>query len=391
MLVPIFLAGWLVSELAFYVVAVQIVVTILFMQAGAVSGFWGVVAFLLNIAAGYSFIRHYLNGNNTSKSFEIAFHKEFGEDFEEAIPQEELKKIPQSVSIERLLKPFSLDLPEVERLNDIEYDASNGVKLCLDIYRKRGDTHDESSKKPVLFQIHGGAWMQKLGSRKEQARPLMNHMAKHGWISVSISYRLSPRATFPAHIIDCKKALAWVKQNIAEYGGDPDYIVATGGSAGGHLSSLLALTANDEKFQPGFENIDTSVQGCVPFYGVYDFTNANKLRANDGLQELLQKYVFKKSIVDFEEEFKEASPIHRLHKDAPPFLVIQGDSDNVVSFPEAPVFANELSRVSNESVCYVELQGAQHAFDIFISLRSEQCKHAVHKYLSYMYAKHRTN
>ncbi|MBL7660064.1 alpha/beta hydrolase, partial [Escherichia coli] len=93
-----------------------------------------------------------------------------------------------------------------------------------------------------------------------------------GWICVAINYRHSPRNTWPDHILDVKRALAWVKAHISEYGGDPDFIAITGGSAGGHLSSLAALTPNDPRFQPGFEEADTRVQAAVPFYGVYDFT-----------------------------------------------------------------------------------------------------------------------
>ena len=68
-------------------------------------------------------------------------------------------------------------------------------------------------------------------------------MAERGWICVSMAYRVSPRNTWPAHIVDVKRALAWVKENIADYGGDPDFVAITGGSAGGHLTALAALTA----------------------------------------------------------------------------------------------------------------------------------------------------
>ena len=66
--------------------------------------------------------------------------------------------------------------------------------------------------------------------------------------------------------------MAWVKEHIAEYGGDPAFVAVSGGSAGGHLCALLALTAGDPAFQPGFEEADTSVDACVPFYGVMDMT-----------------------------------------------------------------------------------------------------------------------
>ena len=85
----------------------------------------------------------------------------------------------------------------------------------------------------MLLQVHGGAWT--IGNKDQQGIPLMQHLAAKGWVCVAINYRLAPRDPFPAQIIDVKRAIAWVRENIAEYGGDPDYIAITGGSAGGHL------------------------------------------------------------------------------------------------------------------------------------------------------------
>ena len=85
----------------------------------------------------------------------------------------------------------------------------------------------------MLLQVPGGAWA--IGMRRPQAYPLLSHMADRGWVCVSIDYRVSPRNTWPDHIVDVKRALAWIKENIAEYGGDPDFVAITGGSAGGHL------------------------------------------------------------------------------------------------------------------------------------------------------------
>ena len=96
-----------------------------------------------------------------------------------------------------------------------------------------GATCRATAKAPVLLQVPGGAWV--IGMRRPQAYPLMSHLAERGWICVSIDYRVSPRHTWPDHIVDVKRALAWVKEHIAEYGGDPDFVAITGGSAGGHL------------------------------------------------------------------------------------------------------------------------------------------------------------
>ena len=104
----------------------------------------------------------------------------------------------------------------------------------------------------MLVYIHGGAWV--IGDKREQGIPMMHELAQRGWVCVAINYRLSPRATWPAHIVDCKRAVAWVREHIAEYGGDPGFIAVSGGSAGGHLSALLALTPNEPEWQPGFED-----------------------------------------------------------------------------------------------------------------------------------------
>src|SRR6476469_6017200 len=124
--------------------------------------------------------------------------------------------------------------------------------------------------------------------RRPQGYPLLSHMAERGWICVSIDYRVSPRNTWPDHIVDVKRALAWIKENIAEHGGDPDFVAITGGSAGGHLCALAALTAHLPEFQPGFEDADTAVAAAVPFYGIYDFVDRDGAR-NDVLEDFLAK------------------------------------------------------------------------------------------------------
>jgi acetyl esterase/lipase len=111
-------------------------------------------------------------------------------------------------------------------------------------------------------------------------------------VCVSINYRLSPRAAWPDHIVDVKRALAWIKEHIADYGGDPNFVAITGGSAGGHLCSLAALSPNEPSFQPGFEEADTSVACAVPFYGVYDFTNRDGTGRAD-MEQMLTDLVMK--------------------------------------------------------------------------------------------------
>ena len=170
---------------------------------------------------------------------------------------------------------------------DVSY-GEFGVRNQLDVW-KRSDLGGDA-RAPVLFQVHGGAWT--MGRKEGQGEPLMAHLAERGWVCVTANYRLSPRATWPDHIVDVKRALAWTKANIAGYGGDPNFVVITGGSAGGHLCALAALTPNLADFQPGFEDADTSVAAAVPFYGVYDFTDRHGAD-NAELAKFLAERVFK--------------------------------------------------------------------------------------------------
>jgi acetyl esterase/lipase len=263
---------------------------------------------------------------------------------------------------------------------DISY-GEHGKRNHLDIWR-RPDL-DPAGRAPVLLQVPGGAWM--VGSKRQQAYPLMSHLAELGWVCVAINYRLSPRSTWPDHIVDVKRALAWVKEHIAEYGGDPDWVAITGGSAGGHLSSLAALTANDPAFQPGFETADTSVRAAVPFYGLYDF-NGEDSAIHPLMAPMLGKYVFKRTRAEIADAFRVASPISYVSADAPPFFVLHGTNDSLIPVEQARAFSARLQQVSRQPAVYAELPRAQHAFDIFGSARAAHAAVAVEQFLAEIYA-----
>ena len=266
---------------------------------------------------------------------------------------------------------------------DISYGAY-GRANHLDIWR-RPDL-DPTGRAPVLFQIPGGAWT--TGNKRGQAHPLMSHLAELGWICVAINYRHSPRNTWPDHIIDVKRALVWVKAHISEYGGDPNFVAITGGSAGGHLSSLAALTPNDPQFQPGFEHADTRVQAAIPFYGVYDFT-----RVEDAMHPmmlpLLERMVVKQPHSTNLTSYVAASPVTHVSADAPPFFVLHGRNDSLVPVEQARGFVARLREVSRQPVVYAELPFTQHAFDMLGSVRASHAAIAVEQFLAEIYATHR--
>jgi len=267
----------------------------------------------------------------------------------------------------------------VEKTNTVVYGPHGRANLA-DIWRRRDLPRD--GKAPVLVQVPGGGWV--IGRRRPQAYPLMSNLAARGWVCVSLNYRVSPVHTWPDHIVDVKQALAWVKENIANYGGDPGFVAITGGSAGGHLSALAALTPNDPKFQPGFEDADTSVVAAVPVYGRYDWFSTQ----GEGRPEfvwLLEKFVVKRKFAAHRDIYVHASPIRQLRADAPPFFVLHGTDDSLIPVGEAQEFVEELRAVSKSPVAYAELPNAQHAFDIFGSPRAHQSAEAVARFLSWVY------
>ncbi len=176
---------------------------------------------------------------------------------------------------------------------------------------------------------------------------------------------------------------------MATYGGDPDFVAVTGGSAGGHLSSLVALTANDPEYQPGFEDADTRVAACVPYYAVYDFTDRHRAQHHTGMREFLEERVMKGSIEEIREAYELASPIASVHADAPPFFVVHGSADSLASIGDARHFVAALREKSRAPVAFAELPGAQHAFELFASLRCLQTNAAVARFLGWVYSRYR--
>jgi acetyl esterase/lipase len=283
-----------------------------------------------------------------------------------------------------LVYPFRMRNAAVHVERNIAYGEA-GRRNYLDIYLPRATPLEGA---PVLLQVHGGGWV--LGNKDQQGIPLMQHMAEKGWVCVAINYRLAPRDAFPAHVIDVKLAIAWIRQHIAAYGGDPDYIAITGGSAGGHLTALTALTANDPDWQPGFEDVDTSVQAAIPHYGVYDFAGATGTKAAEQLRDLfLQDWVLKKKYADDPEAFEKASPLLRITPDAPDFFVLHGAHDSLVPVDQARQFVARLRETSKRTVVYAELPGAQHAFDVFPSIRSAHVVRAIDRYLQWHWNQYR--
>ena len=228
-------------------------------------------------------------------------------------------------------------------VKDVEFARASGKVLRLDVTIPSAPIPAGRPRRPALVQIHGGGWV--IGDKREQGIPLLTHMAAQGWVGFNVNYRLSPAATFPDHLVDCKRAVAWIREHADDYGIDPDFICVTGGSAGGHLTALVGTTVGDPRFQPGFEEADTSVAAAVPFYGIYDFTPGGAFGADPEIyRRFLEPMVMKAFVADEPERYEEASPLHHVHDAVPPFFVVHGDRDTLAPVEDARAFVDAAAR-----------------------------------------------
>lgn len=380
LMILFFFTGWLQGELAVIHLIWQVPLALGLIAAGALSapaGMVGLVALLIAWGGLAVIIRQSWQAR---ERFRAALDKGLGGEYRALIPGDRQGVLRAEIEPGQWLRPFHMKRPGVQRLANIAY-GDAGKRNLLDIFRPLAR---REGGYPVLLQIHGGGWI--LGSKNEQGQPLMHHLAERGWLCVAINYRLSPKATFPDHIIDVKKAIAWIKANIARYGGNPAFIAVTGGSAGGHLTALAALSANEPDWQPGFEEADTTVQAAVPFYGVYDWIDRYRLRGSMSMEQFLTDRVLKCTPEQNLALWESGSPVTRVRPDAPPFFVIHGDRDSMAWVEDARRFASALADQSAEPVVYAELPGGEHAFDVFHSIRCDLALNAVTEFLEWAHA-----
>ena len=180
---------------------------------------------------------------------------------------------------------------------------------------------------------------------------------------------------------DVKAAIAWARANVADFGGDPNFIVAAGCSAGGHLATLAGLTANDPQWQTELPaDADTSVDAVVSLYGLYDWQDRSTVQ-RARFMEFLERVIVKRSQARHPEVFSAASPVDRVHACAPPFLVVHGNRDSLIPVGEARAFVDQLRSVSAATVGYVELPGVGHGFDLVDGARTGAVVAAIGRFL----------
>jgi acetyl esterase/lipase len=184
--------------------------------------------------------------------------------------------------------------------------------------------------------------------------------AEHGYVAATISYRLYRVAPFPAAVEDAKCAVRWMRANAAKLGIDPDRIGVAGGSAGGHLSMMVAYAPDTSELEGAGGHGDESsrVQAVVNIYGPTDLTT-EFARGNRAVSDFLGG----KSYDDAPETYRLASPITHVTKDDPPTLILHGSIDSTVPIEQAELLVERLKQTGLE-YDYDRVEGWPHAMDV---------------------------
>lgn len=245
-----------------------------------------------------------------------------------------------------------------EKIN-LTYGMAQGHPLQLDILAPERT----GARVPAVIYVHGGGW-----AGGERSWTPNRILAEAGVFTVSVSYRFSQQAIFPAQIHDVKAAVRWVRANADHYGVDPDRIGIWGHSAGGHLAALAAVTAGvpeleGESGNPGY---DSSVRAVVPISAPLDFLvdwyAVQRIPIGEETAGVVQQ-LFGGFPEHRQDLARLASPLWHLDRLSPPHLLIHGERDDVVPVGQARAYASALRRLGQKYAELIELPGVDHAAD----------------------------
>ena len=239
----------------------------------------------------------------------------------------------------------------MKEFRDIVFKQEEGCTLRMDIYVPESG----EEKPPLIMWIHGGAWLEGV-----RGYALQDGQLKRGYALADIEYRLSWQAPFPAQIIDCKDALAFLKKNAEMYGYDGSRICVSGDSAGGHLSALLGTSVGNSAWEK--ENGDYSVQAVVDLYGPMTVgPGIHKERPYDPQCPEAKLLGCPDTYGKSKMLGAAANPITYIDGSQPPFLICHGNEDPVVPYEQSLLLRDALEKAGVPVYLYIAMGGG-HGF-----------------------------
>jgi acetyl esterase/lipase len=244
---------------------------------------------------------------------------------------------------------------------NVNYNNDTLQKHLLDIYLPA----DAKEKIPLIVFVHGGGWLvnDKYADMGYMQKTVAAILEK-GYALASIDYRFATQAIFPAQIKDCNRAVSFLVDNADTYGFDKNRISVMGFSAGGHLASLMGLSKNNDVSEFFMPNTNTSFnfKAVVDFYGPAElilFPGANDPKSPEAL-------LIGATPLDRPDLAEVASPVSYVDQDDPPFLIIHGEKDDMVSPRQSQLLSSWLTinNVDNELIMVKDAPHFGEMFDV---------------------------
>ena|SRR5579872_4932545 len=249
---------------------------------------------------------------------------------------------------------------DIAVVREIAYREGGSKNWRLDLAMNK----DLSGKpRPGIVVVHGGGWLEGDKSSfvfKERSAPAnIVDFAKLGFVAVTVNYRLSPEAPFPAALEDCKCAVRWLRAHAKEYNLDSEHIGAWGNSAGGHLALLLAMVGRDAGLEGDGPYRDQSslVQAAVSDSGPIEMIHQAR---DSAIREVVKRFLGGPPEGERLAAYKKASPSSYIKPDTPPLLLIYGVSDDQIPIVTADQFVLNLGKAGAQDVTYYRLAYVYH-------------------------------
>jgi acetyl esterase/lipase/type 1 glutamine amidotransferase len=250
----------------------------------------------------------------------------------------------------------------LEILRDVRYGETSTGPLTLDLYRP---AKQSSGLLPAIVMIHGGGWRSWPDGKWTKSTDVetARGFASRGYWVASIDYRLSDVARFPAALLDCKRAIRWVRSHAAEQKVDPDRIGVWGFSAGGHLALLLGCTDKKAGYDDDAEGTTVScrVQAVTSWAGLSDLADPTGPRKLEGERVDLCRRFLGGTYDELPDLYRKASPVSYVGPGNPPTFLVHGDRDEKVPYSNSEFMLEKLKAAGVEATL-LTVRGAGHLF-----------------------------
>jgi acetyl esterase/lipase len=273
-------------------------------------------------------------------------------------------RIQQGV-LHMMLEPAAPDTAEgIQVISNIVYSQTPQGDLLLDLYLPAAASAESAAEPlPVVLFFFGGAF--EMGNKHQVGLYGVETLPLDGFAVVSINYRLSAQAIFPAQLEDAQNALQWIQAHAEQYNLDAGRVGVWGMSAGGMLAALVGVGAEPQGDMQAATTTPLRVQAVVDYYGPTDFLQGDAhavegVDLNWAAAESWASRYLGGAIGEHPDRVAATNPITYVSADDPPFLLVHGDQDSIVPFHQSELLYAALQQAGVDAELYV-VKGGDHA------------------------------